>query len=169
MRLFNVVVTPSALHGSGSWTMTREREKLLQVAQHRMLRLICGVHRRKHDDDSIESWIDWLKRATSFAEEAFANSGGEFWIVGQRRRKWRWAGKVARLSDRRWTMQTLDWNPVGGRRGVGRPALRWDDAIVAYFAGLSGLANIDWYLCAQDEEAWNEHEEPFCNSDEMRP
>eukprot|EP00973_Karenia_brevis_P079174 10985334-Karenia_brevis.AAC.1 len=38
IRLFNCTVTPTLLYGSGSWTMTSERERLLRTSQRRMLR-----------------------------------------------------------------------------------------------------------------------------------
>ena len=103
--------------------------------------------------------MDWIPRATHFAEEALSSVGGESWVISQRRRKWRWAGRVARLADERWTLQTLLWEPLEGSRGVGRPMLRWTDAFVSYFNTIHGANGHDWMLYAQQPEAWHEHEE----------
>ena len=46
LRLFNAVITPTVLYASSSWTMTAQREMLLQTSQRRMLRRILG-HGRK--------------------------------------------------------------------------------------------------------------------------
>ena len=40
MRLFDAVVTPTILYGSGSWTMTQSREERLRTTQRKMLRKI---------------------------------------------------------------------------------------------------------------------------------
>eukprot|EP00972_Heterocapsa_arctica_P006848 1001852-Heterocapsa_arctica.AAC.2 len=51
-------------------------------------------------------------------------------------RKWRWAGKVARMSEDRWPKRVATWDPRDvpqhsalGRatRGRGRPRRRWED------------------------------------------
>ena len=106
--------------------------------------------------------MEWIQRATQVAESVLTSSGGESWVVAQRRRKWRWAGRVAKMSDGRWTHETLLWEPTNGQRSVGRPALRWSDAFVSYFATIDGL-DAEWYLLAQDAASWNEHEDYFCN------
>ena len=85
MKLFNSVVTASALYGCGSWTMTNERERLVKTTQRKMLRRMLGSRRRRRMDDAsksdqtnaelgddeydsedgdLESWADWIKRVT---------------------------------------------------------------------------------------------------------
>ena len=58
LKLFNSVVTPTVLYGSCCWTMTKEREHLLQVAQRRMLRKIVQVPR----------WHMWRRRRRTLGE-----------------------------------------------------------------------------------------------------
>ena len=46
LRLFESVVSPTALYGSECWTLTKQMEQLLQRTQRRMLRSILGQGRR---------------------------------------------------------------------------------------------------------------------------
>ena len=148
--------------------MTRDRESKLRVAQRHMLRLVCQVRRKKLEDDSLEPWVDWIKRATHFAEDMLAESGGESWVLAQRRRKWRWAGRVARLDDNRWTKQTLLWEPPAGERRVGRPNRRWADAFASFFDSFDGVSGSDWYVYAVNAEEWKALEDCFCNAEFQR-
>jgi hypothetical protein len=85
------MVTPTFLYGSGTWTVTAERERKIRTTQRRMLRRILGSGRKPlapseksdSDDDDIsepeeiegeadmteESWLDWIRRTTKVAEE----------------------------------------------------------------------------------------------------
>jgi hypothetical protein len=120
LRLFNSVVTPTVMYGSGSWTMTREREQRMRVARRRMIRKIVQVPRAKDEDGTLEDWVSYFRRSTHEADKMSNAAGVTDWEVEQRRRKWRWAGHVARMTDRRWTWVLLMWVPTGARR-VGKP------------------------------------------------
>ena len=72
--------------------------------------------------------MTWIKRTTGLAEEELAKMKIEDWTAQRRRSYWRWAGHVTRMADRRWTVQILNWKPVGSRR-VGRPKKRWRDEL----------------------------------------
>ena len=141
--------------------MTRERERKLQTAQRRMLRKICDTRRYKLSEGELEDWIAWVQRSTHAAEDAFANIGGESWIVCQRRRKWKWAGRVARMADDRWASKTMLWIPKDGKRKVGRPMLRWSDSLAEFFKSLA-MEGADWVACAQCPVSWDEYEQAFC-------
>ena len=43
--------------------------------------------------------------------------------------KWKWAGRIARMKDKRWTIRSTEWQ-IKGVRSVGRPKRRWRDDIV---------------------------------------
>ena len=156
LRLFNGTVSPTVLYGSASWTMTKARENKLMVAQRRMLRKICQTKRREHTD-----WVEWLREATHVVREQMRAHDGECWVAAQRRRKWRWAGVVARMSDHRWTQRLVFWHPASGSRGVGRPCLRWRDVIDSFLQTIGDRGDMDWWLLAQDADAWGEYEEDF--------
>ena len=81
------------------------------------------------------------------------------WVEEQRRRKWRWAGHIARRTDGRWTKWMLSWQPGRGQRGQGRPVTRWEDALVEFMRGRGR-----WVDVAQDRKGskgWQALEEEF--------
>ncbi len=80
--------------------------------------------------------------------------------VEQRRRKWRWAGHVARRDDGRWTRWMLGWEPVGRYRTPGRPVARWEDSLTNFMRGREQ----SWRALAQDREDWAALEEEFVKS-----
>ena len=47
MRLFDAVVTATALYGCGCWTMTAAREAKLRSTQRKIMRKVLGLRRRK--------------------------------------------------------------------------------------------------------------------------
>ena len=79
------------------------------------------------------------------------------WVEEQRRRKWRWAGHVARRDDGRWSKMMLDWVPVRGQRGAGRPVTRWEDPIAKY----AKAKGFNWRECALDRDGWANLEKEF--------
>ena len=46
LRLFDAVVTPTMSYASGTWTPTKEHERMLQSTQRKMFRLIIKTKRR---------------------------------------------------------------------------------------------------------------------------
>lgn len=68
--------------------------------------------------------------------------------------KWKWAGHVARMADKRWTNQITTWPGPRGKRKDGRPYMRWSDDIAK-------IAGPKWTLTAQDRSNWLSLEEAF--------
>jgi hypothetical protein len=176
--LFDSVVTPCVLYGSGSWSLTKADEQKLRVAQRRMLRAILGKGRKvlesttvssqdgssgqsqnseeSREEAQLESWQDWIQRTTHEALEAMGKVGLEDWVVLARKRKWQWACKIAKHSDARWTQRILMWEPNEGFRVVGHPMLRWIDPIDAFARTLTGCDDVSdaWiYLLSHEKEA----------------
>ena len=57
LRLFNAVVTPTVLYGSGSWVMIKSRDNELRTVQRKMLRAILGRGRlqlHKEDENKLD-------------------------------------------------------------------------------------------------------------------
>eukprot|EP00973_Karenia_brevis_P079033 10967489-Karenia_brevis.AAC.1 len=69
----------------------------------------------------VDDWVEWVQRATHTAEEHLRRCGIEDWVTAQRRKKWRWAGHLARRADGRWSTKLLEWTPVDGFRNPGHP------------------------------------------------
>ena len=71
-----------------------------------------------------------------------------------RRRKWKWAGHVARRTDGRWSAKILEWRPKEGHRTVGRPRARWRDDLDVFIRTIEGANRDDWIVMAQDRTFW---------------
>ena len=72
------------------------------------------------------------------------------WVTEQRRRKWKWAGHVARRTDGRWSTRVLHWLPSKGERTRGRPATRWENDLEKFAAS----RNAKWEVWAKDRGTW---------------
>ena len=53
-------------------------------------------------------WIEWMKRATATVEAHMKKARVEDWTQGQKRRKWRLAGRALLATDGRWSQQVLN-------------------------------------------------------------
>ena len=111
----------------------------------------------------MEPWVDWLVRATSIADVQRVKAKIEEWDLAQRRRYWRWAGHVARRTDRRWSSEVLLWTPSDGHRRRGRPRKRWVDDINLFFKETYQVPEGDWYYYAADRDTWSKMEDQFVN------
>ena len=158
LKLFDSVVSSTALYASGTWTMTRERERKLRTAQRKMLRQVLGIPWGPEADelDNVESFVTWITFATSKIK-GFVETGALLdWVSEQRKRKWKWAGHCARRTDNRWTRRFLDFQ-LPTSRARGRPRARWSDDIVKFLQseGMIGPEE-SWIDVAQSREFWNQ-------------
>lgn len=156
MQLFKQV-KPCFLYGCQSWTLTREREQLIRMARRKMIRTIIGT-RRVVVNGELEEWVPWIICATGIAENAMNEFKITDWVEKVHRRRFRWAGEVARRSDGRWSKVLLTWSAEGQRKKQ-RPLIRWTDSLNQFFAGDRG--NIVWTILAQEKGFWIEIEEQY--------
>ena len=135
LKLFAAVVQPTFLYGCPSWTLTRKRESVIRSLQRKMLRSIVGSRRKTTNlegETVLEEWLPWFRRATKEAEKARRDHHIADWVDEVARRKFQWAGHVARRTDGRWSQFLLQW-AVFGSRQQGRPRTRWTDSLVLWF------------------------------------
>jgi hypothetical protein len=108
------------------------------------------------EDDAAETWPEWMKRITGLVDAQLKKANIDEWVVAQKRRKWKWAGHIARRCDGRWATKVLDWCPEHGRRKVGHPVKRWTD-------DLNGIVGGDiWLIIAQERDEWKTLEPQYC-------
>ena len=155
LRLFDAIVSPTALYGCSCWTLTTDLEATLRKTQRRMLRLILGSGRRRTKEacttpsecsleaaltegpedqselEELEPWVDWIRRTTHHVEDAMSKINIEDWVTRSKRIKWRFLVKTLDRAEDRWTRRLLLWSPAGTRR-VGRPTKRWEDEPLAF-------------------------------------
>ena len=101
-------------------------------------------------------------------ENRMALLGLDDWATLQRRRKWRWARKVATSDNLEWTRVAIQWEPtlnprLDARRRSGRPRTRWTDDIHRHL--YNTLADPDttksWEYAAQNINIWNDLEKTY--------
>ena len=202
LRLFNGTVTPTILYGSETWTMTKEIEQRIRATQRQMLRMIVRIPRRvmepsaesaasdvtseeadENIDISIETevelepWSEWIQRATHEAENRMKRLNFEDWISLQRRRKWKWAQKVATSTGDSWILDAVTWDPyprlsTAASRRVGRPTKRWTDDLREYVYRAvyddgnhpsmnPRFDNVEWLCHARDATTWAQLEQGY--------
>ena len=120
----------------------------------------------QEDDKGVgETWVEYIKRITALADVSLDRAHCRDWVSEQRRRKWIWAGHVARMlmwSPERWTLKLLDWTPRYGRK-VGRPSSRWEDVLNNYCKQYMGDDAADWRLYALNKAEWMARIDSFCD------
>ena len=99
-----------------------------------------------------------MQRSTRIVEETMLTYGIDDWVEEVHRRRYRWAGRVARWEDGRWTKAVLKYS-VSGNRQQGRPHMRWTDSFNKFYAG--DTQNTTWTTLAQDENFWTEMEKAY--------
>ena len=164
-KLFTSVVQPTLLYGGSSWTTTRAREHLLRTTQRKMMRTIIGC-RRLVVNEEMEDWIQWMQRATRKAEEVMEEHGVPDRVSEVHRRKFEWAGHIARRHDGRWTREILMFSAKGSRSRK-RPLTRWTDSLHKFFSSMYGASpaedNLPWMALAEDRDLWKMLQPDYVN------
>ena len=175
LRLFQSTITPTALYGCASWTTTKTLTTKLRTTQRRMLRLLVKCHRhaipQPDGTTELESWPDYVKRATRTAEHHLDRLNIESWTTTYLKRKWRWASRVATQPLSRWTRRALTWSPeLHDKRTTSRPQARphkrWDDDFHSFLRSIyinaAGITNPPpWHELARDTNTWSQLESLF--------
>ena len=163
LRLFNATVTPTMLYGSGTWVLAEQMRSDIKTQQRKMLRCIAKSHKSfPKTPHSVEDYVEWIQAATEKNETLMTQFKVQDWLEEQRRRKWKWAGKVARRTDERWTHEIVKWNPEEVKVR-GRPKTRWSDEINTHLTGITKTQHrgSDWLKVALDYKVWQRYEEDF--------
>ena len=109
-------------------------------------------------------------QATRQAEGTMKAKGVADLVQQQRCRLLKWAGKVARVEDGRWSQEVLDWCPEG-LRAQGRPRTRWTDQLIPSLRQKlgNGVDLTNWMTTARNETLWNELADDFRNYPNAEP
>jgi hypothetical protein len=111
------------------------------------------------EEDTLEPWPDWIRRATQQAEHSIPNFVIADWSTTVKQRKWKLLQEVCTDSAKEWAQRVLQSEPqndahIHTQRRVGRQKTRWWDDILSYIkrcvedapqhvAGLLRLAGTD--------------------------
>jgi hypothetical protein len=114
--MYKVLTRPVLTYASETWTLSKTKERRLGLFERRVLRCIFGANH--------ENGI-WRKRYNYELYELFNDTNIVNYIKTKRLA---WAGHLIRMSNERTLKKIFNTNPEG-KRGVGRPRLRWEDGI----------------------------------------
>jgi hypothetical protein len=113
IRIFKTIVLPVVLYGCETWSLILREEHRLRVLENRMLRIfgpkgdeVMGEWRKLHNEELHDLY----------------SSPNIIRIIKSRRM--RWAGRLARMGDKRNAYRLMVRKPEG-RRPLGRPRHRW--------------------------------------------
>jgi hypothetical protein len=118
IKIYRTIILPVVLYGCESWSLTSREECRLRVFENRVLRRIFGPKR----DEVTGKW----RRLHNKELYALYSSPSIIRVIKSRRL--RWAGRVARMGERRGAYKALVGKPEG-RRPFVRPRHRWEDNI----------------------------------------
>ena len=152
IKLFRAAIATTVLYGCATWALTKKMCEALETTRRKMMRYVLRVFRRRE-----ETWVEYLQRSAREVKKCDERFGLTSWTYAYRLSKWKFAGQLARRTDRRWSSLICTWKPLAYKRSVGRPLTRWVDDITTYCGG-------DWDSLAMDEKRWSEHRAGFCTS-----
>ena len=126
LKLFDSVVTPSAVYSLATTPFTARQTGRLASARAQMLRRIVGF--RKADHASWEEAGHQCKRRVERAMTVYKVSD---WLEVIDTTRWNILRRV--YNERNgWPSLAIRWRPEGSRR-VGRPRTKWTDSIDHFF------------------------------------
>ena len=137
LLVYNAIVIPTLLYGAETWTTYRRHIKALEQYHQRCLRRILG--------------ITWEDRRTNISVLQDAKTTSIEAMITQHRL--RWAGHLARMDNSRLAKQVFYSQLKEGKRGVGRPLLRYKD-ILKCDLSKCGLDTNNWESAANDRGKW---------------
>jgi hypothetical protein len=139
VRTYKTLILPVVLYGCETWSLTVREERKLRVFEKRWLRRIFWPKR-----DRV-----WIKL---YNEELHNLYSSPSIIRIIKSRSMRWAGRVARMGEKRNVYMLLVGKPER-KRLLGRRRRKW-----IYNVNLDlleiGLSVVDWIDLAQDRYRW---------------
>ena len=114
IRLYKTIIRPAVTYGAATWTVTNKTEKMLMTWERKILRKIYGP---------TEENGQWriktnLELVTKYKSQDIVT------VIKIRRLEW--LGHVIRMNETRCVKKIFE-GKLEGRRGRGRPRLRWID------------------------------------------
>ena len=117
-------------------------------------RLADAAHDEGDEDDDLEPWPDFIRRATRETEAKLQALHLEDWVTLQRKAVMKVAIRVLEQNTDRWSQKSAFWepmltDPIVSYRSPGRPRKRWNENLDMFAQTTFGLQ--DWqHLLAID-------------------
>jgi hypothetical protein len=141
VKIYRTIILAVVLFGCETWSLTLREERRLRVFENRVLRRLFGPKR-----DEVTG--EWRKLYKEELRDIYSLPN-IVWVVKSRRM--RWAGRVARMGERRGVHRVLVGKPEG-KRPLGRPRRRREDNINMDLQEVGGGG--DWMELAQHSDRW---------------
>ena len=157
LKLFQSVVTPSALFGLAACSLTSQQVEKLDAVQRRMLRSLVGWTRVEGED-----WAVTMRRMRDKVNKALAIYPVAPWSKQLAKQVYRYSHKIASHPES-WPHLVARWHPhdvEAARRSRGRPRLRWDDLLDKFSMATFGRP---WLEAAGEQSEWLQKENDFVN------
>jgi hypothetical protein len=139
MTLYEVLVRPVVTYASETWTLTKADETALGLFERKILRSIFGG-----------VWDEGQgRRRYNFELYKLYDEPDLVKYIQTNRLKW--AGHVIRMDDNRITKRMLNTG-LEGKRGTGRPKLRWGDGVDH---DIRILGERNWSNLTLNREEWS--------------
>jgi len=138
IRLCKTIIRPAVTYGAETWTLTSTVEKMLMTWERKILRKIYGPSK----EDGQWRIKTNLELMAKYRSQNIVN------IIKVRRLEW--LGHVVRMDETR-AVKKLFEDKIEGRRGRGRPRLRWIDDVEE---DIRKLGVKRWRRKALDREEW---------------
>uniref|UniRef100_A0A7I4YIY3 Reverse transcriptase domain-containing protein n=1 Tax=Haemonchus contortus TaxID=6289 RepID=A0A7I4YIY3_HAECO len=159
-HLFDTAVLPALTYASETWTLRKQDEHAVSVAQRALERTMIRISLYTQVQKGIRS--SELRQRTKIRDA----------VDHAKKSKIRWAGHVMRYSDDRWTRAVTDWIPRDIKRTPGRPPTRWSD----FFTKALNERNVDprvpgaihWTTLARNRDEWRRYWRPLEEVDDQR-
>ncbi len=90
-----------------------------------------GSRRHIASNGEVETWVDWVQRATHEVRQHMVTHSIPSWVGSQQLAVQRWHQKVLDMADDRWARKVLEWEPEGFRLR-GHPLARWEDQFASH-------------------------------------
>ena len=136
--IYHIAVRPVVTHGSESWTLTMEEERVLAVFERKILRKIYGPMKENklwkiQQNDELEAIIK-----------------GEIIVRFIKCQRIRWLGHIERMQDIAITKKMM-YGKLYATRRTGRPRMRWLDDVSM---DLRKMGVNEWRVRAMNQEAY---------------
>ena len=116
IRLYKTIIRPAVTYGAETWTLTNKIEKMLMTWERKIVRKICGPT-KENGQWRIKTNLELITKYKS-----------QDIVTAIKIRRLEWLGHVIRMNETR-SVKKIFEGKLEGRRGRGRPRLRWIDDV----------------------------------------
>ena len=138
IHLYKTIVRPAVTYGAETWTVTNKIEKILMIWERKILRKIYGLT-NENGQWRINTNLELMTKYKS-----------QDIVTVIKIRRLEWFGHVIKMNETR-SVKKIFEGKLEGRRGRGRPRLRWIDDVED---DLRKLGVKQWRTKTLDREEW---------------